>query len=345
MRGAEEADGPAAPDHPDPQFPSADHASSFPPRPRDCRRPSDSADLARVLVAFAEPSSRSRIVARDNSGRNRCARRTRPLEPALRPAILACIEVVASGPVGARPPGVDARAGTSRRSVTARSLPMREINVAMIGEGFMGRTHSNAWSQVTKFFKPAVRPVMHTSCGRTGGASQGLLEPLGLEPLLHQLGEHGQARARSTWSTSSRRTTCTPRSPRPPSRPASTSPARSRSPARWPRPGRWSRPPRNARVKTFVWYNYRRCPAVALAHKLVKDGAIGTIRHVRAFYLQDWADESIPLVWRFQKEGGRLGLARRPERPHHRHDPVRHRRGDHRDLPAPSPRRSSRSAR
>ena len=38
----------------------------------------------------------------------------------------------------------------------------------------------------------------------------------------------------------------------------------------------------DARVKTFVWYNYRRCPAVALAHKLVKDGALGTIRHVRA---------------------------------------------------------------
>ena len=58
-----------------------------------------------------------------------------------------------------------------------------------------------------------------------------------------------------------------------------------------------------ARVKTFVWYNYRRCPAVALAHDLVKDSALGTIRHVRAIYLQDWADESIPLVWRFRKEG------------------------------------------
>jgi len=48
----------------------------------------------------------------------------------------------------------------------SRRFPMREINVAMIGEGFMGRTHSNAWSQVTKFFKPPVRPVMYTSCGR-----------------------------------------------------------------------------------------------------------------------------------------------------------------------------------
>ena len=43
---------------------------------------------------------------------------------------------------------------------------MREIKVAMIGEGFMGRTHSNAWSQVTKFFKPPVLPVMHTSFGQ-----------------------------------------------------------------------------------------------------------------------------------------------------------------------------------
>ena len=54
-------------------------------------------------------------------------------------------------------------------------------------------------------------------------------------------------------------------------------------------------------VKTFVWFNYRRCPAVALAHRLVREGKIGQIRHVRATYLQDWADESVPLLWRFDK--------------------------------------------
>src|SRR4051812_4793727 len=43
---------------------------------------------------------------------------------------------------------------------------MRDVNIAMLGEGFMGRTHSNAWAQIPKFFKPPVRPVMHTSCGR-----------------------------------------------------------------------------------------------------------------------------------------------------------------------------------
>jgi len=56
-----------------------------------------------------------------------------------------------------------------------------------------------------------------------------------------------------------------------------------------------------AGVKTFVWFNYRRCPAVALAHQLVKQGVLGEIRHVRAAYLQDWASEAVPLLWRFDR--------------------------------------------
>jgi predicted dehydrogenase len=59
---------------------------------------------------------------------------------------------------------------------------------------------------------------------------------------------------------------------------------------------------KKAKVKSFVWYNYRRCPAVALAYQLVKQGKIGDIRHVRAHYLQDWADETVPLAWRFDKK-------------------------------------------
>lgn len=59
---------------------------------------------------------------------------------------------------------------------------------------------------------------------------------------------------------------------------------------------------RKAKGKTFVWFIYRRCPAVALAHKLVVSGKIGQIRHVRAHYLQEWADESVPLVWRFDRK-------------------------------------------
>ena len=53
-------------------------------------------------------------------------------------------------------------------------------------------------------------------------------------------------------------------------------------------------------VQTFVWFNYRRAPAVALAQRLVSEGHIGRIFHVRAAYLQDWGGPATPLVWRFQ---------------------------------------------
>ena len=53
-------------------------------------------------------------------------------------------------------------------------------------------------------------------------------------------------------------------------------------------------------VKTFVWFNYRRAPAVGLAYRLVKEGCIGRIFHIRAAYLQDWGGPATPLVWRFQ---------------------------------------------
>jgi predicted dehydrogenase len=54
-------------------------------------------------------------------------------------------------------------------------------------------------------------------------------------------------------------------------------------------------------VKTFVWFNYRRCPAVALAQKLVREGRIGKVHHVRAHYLQDWGGPETPLLWRFKR--------------------------------------------
>jgi len=65
-----------------------------------------------------------------------------------------------------------------------------------------------------------------------------------------------------------------------------------------------------AKGKTFVWYNYRRCPAVALAHQLCRQGRLGRIYQIRGCYLQDWAGPDTPLMWRFQGEvagSGSLG--------------------------------------
>nr|WP_296069123.1 Gfo/Idh/MocA family oxidoreductase [uncultured Actinoplanes sp.] len=64
-------------------------------------------------------------------------------------------------------------------------------------------------------------------------------------------------------------------------------------------------------VRAMCGFNYRRVPAVALMRQLIADGKIGTIRHVRAVYLQDWiVDPEFPLVWRLRKEvagSGALG--------------------------------------
>jgi predicted dehydrogenase len=64
-------------------------------------------------------------------------------------------------------------------------------------------------------------------------------------------------------------------------------------------------------VLAMCGYNYRRVPAVSFMADLVAAGRIGTIRHVRAVYLQDWiVDPQFPLVWRLQREragSGALG--------------------------------------
>lgn len=178
---------------------------------------------------------------------------------------------------------------------------LEQINVALIGQGFMGRTHSNAWGQVGRFFKSPLRPVMHSVFGQPEEDPQAfalnwdwrhastdwqqlvaspeialvdvvtptyLHAPVALAAM--QAGKHCASEKPLAATLDDAR------------RMAETAQAMG--------------------VKTFVFYNYRRCPAVALARRLVQSGQLGRIRHVRATYLQDWADETTPLMWRFQKE-------------------------------------------
>jgi predicted dehydrogenase len=61
----------------------------------------------------------------------------------------------------------------------------------------------------------------------------------------------------------------------------------------------------------IVNFNYRRVPALAVAKKLIDDGRLGPLRHVRASYLQDWlSDPASPMSWRLRREeagSGALG--------------------------------------
>ena len=64
-------------------------------------------------------------------------------------------------------------------------------------------------------------------------------------------------------------------------------------------------------VQSMIGFNYRRVPALALARELIAEGRLGTIRHIRAAYLQDWlTDAESPMTWRLRKEtagSGALG--------------------------------------
>ena len=58
-------------------------------------------------------------------------------------------------------------------------------------------------------------------------------------------------------------------------------------------------------------FSYRRTPALAAARALIAEGALGEIRHVRAQYLQDWlSDPDAPHTWRLDRKragSGTLG--------------------------------------
>ncbi len=174
------------------------------------------------------------------------------------------------------------------------------LNVALIGQGFMGRAHSNAWGQVKKFFKSPLIPVLHTTCG--------------LEAELLEFAERwGWQHATPDWKeaiTSPEVDFVDIASPNNWHAPMALAALAAGKPVATEKPiagtlaeaRQMAQKAKASKLPTFVWFNYRRVPAVAFAHQLVRQGRIGEIRHVRARYLQDWADEKVPLVWRFLKD-------------------------------------------
>ena len=180
-------------------------------------------------------------------------------------------------------------------------MAKKTLNVALIGIGFKGRTHSNAWGQVGRFFKPPIKPVMHTLFGQPAENPRAFAD------------NFGWCNTSTDWKKTVKSPdidlvdVATPNFMHAPVAKAAIAAGKNCScekpiAATLKSAREMAAAARKAKVKTFVWYNYRRAPAVALAHMLVRRGKVGTIRHVRAHYLQDWADESVPLAWRFDKK-------------------------------------------
>jgi predicted dehydrogenase len=175
------------------------------------------------------------------------------------------------------------------------------LNVALLGTKFMGRAHANAWLNVGKFFDTVPSPTMHTVAGRNGADATAFAQ------------KWGWARSTTDWLAAVQDADidlvdiATPNHVHAEQAIAALE-AGKHVACEKPLAGTLADAKAMAEVaaaavgQTFVWYNYRRVPAVALAHQIVQSGALGRIYHVRAVYLQSWGGPDTPLVWRFQAD-------------------------------------------
>ena len=209
-----------------------------------------------------------------------------------------------------------------RRVTTVTEL----VNVALIGSKFMGRAHSNAWLNVGKFFPVDPLPRMHTVVGRNASELADFARTWGWQHTstdwraavespevgLVDIATPNDVHAEQAIAAleAGKHVVC--------EKPLAGTLADAE---------RMADAAAAAAGRTFVWFNYRRVPAVALAQRLVASGALGRIYHARAAYLQSWGGPDTPLLWRFQGDIAGFRGPRGSQRAHHRHGPLRHRRG------------------
>lgn len=191
-----------------------------------------------------------------------------------------------------------------------KGVAKKRLNVGLIGYQFMGKAHSNAYRQVSRFFDLPTEPVLHTLCGRHE------------EPLRAAAQKYGFAKVSTDW----RQVVADPEidivdvsTPGDSHCEIVVAAAEAGKIVFCEKPiGNTLDEARTMRdavakagVPNAIFHNYRKAPAVTLAQKMVADGTLGQIYHFRAVYLQDWiADPEFPLVWRLQKEkagSGALG--------------------------------------
>jgi predicted dehydrogenase len=163
----------------------------------------------------------------------------------------------------------------------------KSLNVAVIGYGFMGRTHSNGYKRVNDFFDLEYRPVLKAICGRNGDAAKAFAEQWGYESV------------ETDWRKVLDRKDidavdiCTPNNTH---AEIAIAAAKAGKTILCEKPlsmtmvdgAEMVKAVEAAGVPNTVWYNYRRVPAVTLAKKLIDEGRLGRIFHYRANFLQDW---------------------------------------------------------
>jgi predicted dehydrogenase len=188
-----------------------------------------------------------------------------------------------------------------------------ELRVGMVGYAFMGAAHSQAWRTVNRVYDLPAQARMVAVCGRDAGKVSEAAQRLGWDEAVTDWRElvarpdidlidictPGDSHAEIAMAAlaAGKHVLC--------EKPLANTVAEAEAMTAA------ADAARTRGVRAMCGYNYRRVPAVALMADLVAAGRIGTIRHVRAVYLQDWiVDPDFPLVWRLQREragSGALG--------------------------------------
>jgi predicted dehydrogenase len=164
---------------------------------------------------------------------------------------------------------------------------MKNLNVGIVGYGFMGRTHSNAYRQVNNFFPLKHRPVLKAVCGRDAAKVKAFAENWGYESV------------ETDWKKLIERKDidiidiATPNNLH---AEIAIAAAKAGKMILCEKPLALNAPEaqkivdavEKAKVPNMVWYNYRRVPAITLAKQLIDEGKLGKIFHYRAKFLQDW---------------------------------------------------------
>ncbi|GLP69111.1 oxidoreductase [Streptomyces sp. TUS-ST3] len=185
------------------------------------------------------------------------------------------------------------------------------LGVGMVGYAFMGAAHSQGWRTVGHVFDLPLRPVMAAIAGRDAHGVRAAAD------------KHGWAATETDWRALIARDDvqlvdiCTPGDSHAEiaiaaleagkhvlcEKPLANSVAEAEAMVTAAEAAR-------ARGQlAMVGFNYRRVPALAFARRLIADGRLGTLRHVRVSYLQDWlVDPEFPLTWRLQREHAGSGV-------------------------------------
>ncbi len=172
----------------------------------------------------------------------------------------------------------------------------REFRVALLGQGFMGKAHSNAYVQAPHFYDLPYRVVRKVICGRDTASLSVMADRWGWEETATDwravidrkdidavdicLPNHMHGPVAIAAAQAGKTILC--------EKPLALSLAEARTMAEAVRG-----------VATLVWFNYRRVPAIAFAHQLIGEGRLGRVFHYNASYKQQWgADTTRPPSWK-----------------------------------------------